>query len=52
MKRFWTPGSILFLVVFFTVASMAANGIPATACLYIIFLGMFITYKILAKENL
>lgn len=51
-KRFWTPKTTAFLVIFLTFCSLGANGVLQTAALYVVILGMFLTYKIIAKEKI
>jgi len=52
MKKFWTKKTIGFFVGLFTICSLGANGIAGTANLYIVILGVYLSYKILAKENI
>lgn len=50
--RFWTPQTVAVLVVFLTGCSIIGNGVAETAELFVILLGMFLTYKIIAHENI
>ena len=52
IKPFWTKGTIIFLVFFATGAMVVDYGLAGAAELYVTILGMFVTYKILAKEKL
>lgn len=51
-KQFWTHKTIAFLVVFFSVCSLLAEGIAKTAELFVVILGMLVTYKIIAREKI
>lgn len=50
-KRFWSPKTIRFLVVFFTLCMLVQEGWVNTAAFYVVILGVWAACRIFAKES-